>query len=212
MNSQVFNLNNLFPGDNIELREMFEKAMPYPHALLPNALNPVFCQRLCSKLGNLTLNWTRVKEFFYEHDVSNFFSLSTVLGGVFTELIEALEEPDLVKSLCYFVGSPEAKLVNVTGHKLYDGDYINTHNDHNSFGETFRLLMFPEPNPQFSGGVLLLQEQIKNNMITRVQIPYSPFQVYLFRFTPDSYHAVTSVKAKITGANRFTILATYGCL
>ena len=210
MSKSIFNLQNLFPGSEAELRSQFESALPYPHAVLPNAMSIEFGQQLFDALNALPFRWLRVKEAFYEHEVCNLLTVASIFGGVFDDLVQTLQEPTLVTRLCNFVGSPPATLVSLTGHRLYDGDKIGTHSDRNPFGETFRLLLFPDPKPQFSGGVLLLQEQFEGQMVTRSQVPYLPFQAYLFRFSPHSHHAVSPVQEHNTGANRLTILATYG--
>lgn len=210
MTGSVFDLQQLFPASEADLRVRFESAMPYPHALLPNSLNADFSCRLVERLESLSYRWRRVTESFYEHEVCNLLQLSAFVGGELEELVRALREPTLVSRLCGFVGTPPAAFLSLTGHRLYGGDRIETHNDNSASGETFRLLMFVDPHPAFSGGELLLQEKVAGETVTRVRVPYVPFQAYLFRFGPHCYHAVSPVDTPVSGANRLTLLATYG--
>jgi len=173
-------------------------------------MNADFSCRLFNRLESLPYRWRRVTESFYEHEVCNLLQLSAFVGKELDDLVRALREPALVSRLCSFVGSPTADVLALTGHRLYGGDRIDTHNDNSATGEVFRLLMFIDPHPRFSGGELLLQEELTGEIITRVRVPYVPFQVYLFRFGPHCYHAVSPVETKVNGANRLTLLATYG--
>lgn len=210
MTGSVFDMQRLFPAPDADLRARFESAKPYPHALLPNAMNPDFSCRLFHRLESFPYRWRRVTESFYEHEVCNLLQLSAFLGEELEELVRALREPALVTKLCAFVGSPPAGFLGLTGHRLYGEDRIETHNDNNTNGEIFRLLMFIDPQPRFDGGQLLLQEEVAGEIITRVRVAYVPFQAYLFRFGQHCYHAVSPVDAKAEGANRLTLLATYG--
>jgi hypothetical protein len=207
---EIFNLQNLFPGNDAELRARFESAVPYPHAVLPNAISTEFGHRLFEAFESFPYRWRRVQESFYEHEVCNLLDLARHIGGELQKLVNALQEPDLVERLCNFAGVSQSTLMYFTGHRLYHGDRIDTHNDDNAFGETFRLLLFPEPGPKFSGGVLLLQEKANGQAFTRLEVPYIPFQAYLFRFGLHSHHAVTPVQGHTPDANRLTLLATYG--
>lgn len=206
----MFNLHHLFPGSDRQLQNQFKNAIPYSHALFPNAIASEFADRLCQTLNALPFRWRRVRESFYEHEVCNLLEVAAIFGGAIDELVRGLQEPSLVARLCKIVGAAPARLVQLTGHRLYDGDYIHTHTDENLDGEKFRLLLFPDSHPQFSGGILLLQQKVEEKIVTRAQIPYVPFQAYLFRFGANSHHAVTSVRERIPGANRLTLLATYG--
>jgi hypothetical protein len=207
---EVFNLQNLFQGCDSDLHDRFQAAMPYPHSVMPDAINAEFAHLLFSSLNSLPFRWRRVKESFYEHEVCNLEQLAELVGGELLALKIMLQDPALVSRLSYLTGAPPSQLLSLTGHRLYHGDRIDSHNDDAVSGEFFRLLLFIDPEPKFSGGVLLLQEEVGSHLVARARVPYVPFQVYLFRFAPNAYHAVTPVEEHVPGANRLTLLATYG--
>lgn len=98
-----------------------------------------------------------------------------------------------------------ADLVEITAHRLVEGQTIRIHNDYLEGQETHRLLV--QLNDGWSdenGGMLMIFGSASSRDLRRVVRPLHG-SAFAFEISPGSYHAVSTVH----GGERFTLVYSF---
>lgn len=96
-------------------------------------------------------------------------------------------------------------LVEVTAHRLVEGQTIRIHNDYLEGRETHRLLIqLNDGWTDENGGMLMLFGSASNQDLKRVVRPLHG-SAFSFEISPASYHAVSTIH----GGERFTLVYSF---
>ena len=143
-----------------------------------------------------------VTDFYEQHEFS---LLHTVLPTFLQHLTCQQTLTTLRNRMFRHFREPVSERVDVTAHKLSEGQTIRIHNDFIPKGETHRLLLQLNRSWHPShGGYLMFFSGPEPESLGKVIEPNNG-SVQAFVISPQSYHAVSTVH----GGERFTIVYSF---
>lgn len=178
------------------------RRVPFPHATCAGALSGSCADDL--------LRWMRF-EAPWRLKVASFYEQwelpiddASLPGG-----LEYLLKHEFVDALRDRMVTPlidaRLDLVEVTAHRLVEGQTIRIHNDYLEGQETHRLLIQLNNGwTDENGGMLMLFGSASNQDLKRVVRPLHG-SAFSFEISPTSYHAVSTIH----GGERFTLVYSF---
>ena len=184
-----------FPVNQLQLK-------PFRYSVIPEALEP--------NVGNALLNWLekdapwtlRIEEFYEQHE---FTVSSEVLPAHLRELVSKAELSPLREHVAKLFDVQLAERIDITVHRLTNGQRIRIHNDHIPGQESHRLLI--QLNRGWSdenGGTLMLFGRGGPTDVQKMLRPIHNSGL-LFEISCDSLHAVTPIHR----GERFTLVMSF---
>jgi Rps23 Pro-64 3,4-dihydroxylase Tpa1-like proline 4-hydroxylase len=175
---------------------------PFPHVVSDEALDP-------SKTGHLldwleqAAPWKLVEETFYEQYEFSLSKLDLPLAAA------ALVSRASIQNLSAFVersfGTRLTARVDITAHKLQEGQRIRIHNDFIPGQESHRVLIQLNRGwADENGGLLMLFDSPDSSDLRRVFRPVHNSCV-AFEISQRSHHAVSMIH----GGQRFTLVYSF---
>lgn len=182
--------------------EVDARRLPFPHTSCARAM-PRQCADDVLRWMHAEAPWRLRVESFYEQwelPIDN-ASLPSGLGY--------LREQGFVHALRDRMVGPltdtSPDLVEITAHRLVEGQTIRMHNDYLDGQETHRVLVqLNDGWADCNGGMLMLFGSASNLDVRRVVRPLHG-SAFAFEISPSSYHAVSTVR----GRERFTLVYSF---
>ncbi len=178
------------------------RRVPFPHATCTGAL-PGSCADDVLRWMNSEAPWRlKVASFYEQWELP--IDDASLPGG-----LKYLLEHELVDALLDRMVTPltdaRLDLVEVTAHRLVEGQTIRIHNDFLEGQETHRLLIqLNDGWTDENGGMLMLFGSASNRDLKRVVRPLHG-SVFSFEISPASYHAVSTIHV----GERFTLVYSF---
>lgn len=177
-------------------------AQPFPYFCTPAIFTAEFEHAVCAWLRQAQ-TWEFTRTDFYEQYEFSLLALDLpppVQPLISPATIARLQAAMAVK---FQVGALE--LVDVTIHKLTDGQRIGIHNDFIGGAESHRLII--QLNQGWTpehGGYLMLFSSASAQDVQQLVVPASN-SAFGFEISPASYHAVSTVRE----FSRYTLVYTF---
>jgi hypothetical protein len=185
----------------------FQKAAissdPFPHLRVANILAADSAEQILHWLQTEAPWALRVESFYEQHE----FSLLTVN---LPPEVSDLTSPDFINAVrqelrARFEIDGDLLLVDIGAHRLTPGQTIRIHNDYLEDKETHRLLIqINEGWDVGRGGLLMLFAGSVPEALKSVIVP-THASGFAFEISPNSHHAVSSVKS----GERYTLVYTF---
>jgi Rps23 Pro-64 3,4-dihydroxylase Tpa1-like proline 4-hydroxylase len=186
----------------LHLAPLQQVDLPFPHAAGAGILPIDFARALHTWLLE-TDRWHLTTADFY--DQYEFSLLDAPLPADLAALLAPGTLDAAVQELCRVFTQPALRLVDVTAHRLVDGQRIALHDDYLGPEETHRLVLHLSPDWQDAhGGYLMLFSSADATHVSHVVRP--AFNTgFAFEISPQSHHAVS----QIHGLDRYSVVFTF---
>ena len=179
-----------------------DRAAPFPHFLVPELLSEQTADALLDWL-DLGAPWAlKIADFYEQHE----FSLIDV---ALPDDLSHIASRDFVSAvggeLSARLEAPALTLVDISAHRLLQGQTIRIHNDNIGDEETHRLVV--QLNHGWAveqGGLLMLFSENDPESVTDVMIP-AHRSAFGFEISAGSFHAVSTIHA----GRRDTLVYTF---
>ena len=190
----------------IEAKGVVPSSLPFPHASMTALVSSSDADALLAWMEKEAPWRLRIESFYEQYE----FSLLSApppsdLAWLTSETsVKALE--DLIRASLGADGKLE--LVDISAHRLVEGQTIRVHNDFIGDLETHRVLL--QLNRGWSvdnGGILMLFGSDRPEDVRAAIIPQHG-SAFVFEISPQSFHAVSTIR----GGDRFTLVYTFRML
>ena len=175
---------------------------PFPHFITPEILPNRIVTELLNWLEG-EAPWNLVEESFYEQ--FEFSILDVDLPGNIGKLVTSESLEKLTKDVGSIFSTDFARNVDITAHKLAEGQSIRIHNDVLDDGPSHRLVIQINANRSVDhGGLLILFSSDDAADIARILKPVSNTAAG-FEISSRSNHAVS----KVHRGERYTLVYSF---
>lgn len=179
-----------------------EVAEPFPNIRAQGVVSPAIADETLAWLET-GAPWRLKQTDFYEQ--YEFSLLADAPPPALADLTSTAFVDSIAAKLESSLGAASLGLVDVTAHRLSEGQTIRVHNDFIEFEETHRFLI--QLNRGWTadrGGYLMLFESDGPGSATEILLPEHR-TAFGFEISPKSYHAVSTVRS----GERYTLVYTF---